>query len=138
MSNRILCVGCALAGLLLGFAYPAAAQPGPSPAGQAYKEELVSESLRFQARVDEVAHALGEDARFKNLTHEQRAQTVEFVAGNLLFVLFHELGHALVSEMGLPVLGKEEDAVDAYAVLAMLMTGNKVSAIKRLAEVRAV
>jgi hypothetical protein len=127
MPNRILCVVCALAGILLGFAFPAAAQPAPSPARQAYKQELVSESLLFQARVEQVAHAMGEDARFKNLTHEQRAKTVEFVSGNLLFVLFHELGHALVSEMGLPVLGKEEDAVDAYAVLAMLMTGNKVS-----------
>jgi hypothetical protein len=35
---------------------------------------------------------------------------VEFVAGNMLFVLLHELGHAAITEMGLPVLGRMEDA----------------------------
>ena len=33
---------------------------------------------------------------------------VEFVVGNLLFVLGHEAGHAAIREMGLPVVGREE------------------------------
>src|SRR3954447_20893221 len=30
------------------------------------------------------------------------------------FVLFHEVGHALVDQWDLPVVGREEDAVDAF------------------------
>ncbi len=35
------------------------------------------------------------------------------------FVLFHELGHALVDQWSLPVLGREEDAVDAFSTIFM-------------------
>ncbi len=38
------------------------------------------------------------------------------LAGHLAFTAYHELGHALVSELDLPVLGKEEDAVDRLAI----------------------
>ena len=34
--------------------------------------------------------------------------------------MFHEFGHALVSEFELPVLGKEEDAVDSFANITMI------------------
>jgi hypothetical protein len=43
-----------------------------------------------------------------------------FAMGNVLFILFHELGHAMISEFELPVLGREEDAVDNFA--SMLLT----------------
>jgi hypothetical protein len=43
-----------------------------------------------------------------------------FAMGNVLFIMFHELGHALISEFELPVLGREEDAVDNFA--SMLLT----------------
>lgn len=42
-----------------------------------------------------------------------------FVDGNLLFVAFHEMGHALVSEFDLPIAGREEDAVDRLAIWLM-------------------
>lgn len=45
---------------------------------------------------------------------------VVFVLGNTIFTLFHELGHALIDKLEIPVLGREEDAVDALAVLMML------------------
>src|SRR5262249_8978361 len=45
----------------------------------------------------------------------------------MLFVLLHETGHALVTEMGLPVLGREEDAADAYATVTMLKMGSSFS-----------
>ena len=45
------------------------------------------------------------------------------MAGNALFTLAHELGHAAVGEFNLPVLGREEDAVDAFATLALLHIG---------------
>jgi hypothetical protein len=35
------------------------------------------------------------------------------------FVLFHEIGHALVHQWQLPVLGREEDAVDAFSTIFM-------------------
>src|SRR3546814_7327239 len=43
-----------------------------------------------------------------------------FVLGNTIFTRFHELGHALVDKLEIPVLGREVDAVDALAVLLML------------------
>lgn len=39
------------------------------------------------------------------------------------FVLLHEMGHALVHLLDLPVLGKEEDAVDALAAVLMTQAG---------------
>jgi hypothetical protein len=50
---------------------------------------------------------------------------VEFVVGNLLYVATHEMGHAVISEMDLPVLGREEDAADEFAVLTALQHGEK-------------
>lgn len=44
----------------------------------------------------------------------------DYVAGNLLFIAFHEAGHLLISDFELPVLGREEDAVDNLATLLLL------------------
>lgn len=41
----------------------------------------------------------------------------------LSFVFFHEFGHALVDQFNLPVLGREEDAVDDFATLFLLSLG---------------
>jgi hypothetical protein len=43
-----------------------------------------------------------------------------YIAGNLLFIAFHEAGHMLISELELPVLGREEDAVDNLATLLLI------------------
>jgi Putative metallopeptidase len=51
----------------------------------------------------------------------------EFVSGNLLFVLLHELGHVAITQMGLPVLGKIEDAADTFATLMLLRIGSEFS-----------
>lgn len=64
------------------------------------------------------ASAFEED--FKDLSDQQVKDTVEFAFGNALFFLFHEAGHMLVSEYNLPVLGKEEDAVDTLSTLLLL------------------
>jgi DNA-binding Xre family transcriptional regulator len=77
--------------------------------------------------MDEAAADMGGHSRLKNAPHQKRMDTVAFIAGNLLFVLLHETGHALVTEMGLPVLGREEDAVDAYASVTMLKMGSEFS-----------
>jgi hypothetical protein len=52
---------------------------------------------------------------------------VEFVVGNTLFVLLHEMGHVIITEMRLPVLGREEDAADTFAALALLKMGTSFS-----------
>lgn len=62
----------------------------------------------------------------KGLTEEQIGDTVEFAFGNALFFLFHEAGHMLVSEFDLPVLGREEDAVDTLSTLLLLEAGADV------------
>ena len=41
----------------------------------------------------------------------------DFVADNLVAIFYHELGHALIDQLELPVLGKEEDAADILSVL---------------------
>jgi hypothetical protein len=65
------------------------------------------------------------DPRYnKGKTPQQIKDSVEFVTGNVLFVLGHETAHALIGEMALPVLGKEEDAADALATIVALKMGN--------------
>lgn len=41
-------------------------------------------------------------------------------AGALMFILLHEMGHALIDIQGLPVLGREEDAADQIAAYLIL------------------
>jgi hypothetical protein len=40
-----------------------------------------------------------------------------FVQGNVLGTLYHEIGHAMIDVLQLPVLGQEEDAADTLAVV---------------------
>ena len=40
-----------------------------------------------------------------------------FVADNLVAIFYHELGHALIDQLELPVLGKEEDAADSLSAV---------------------
>lgn len=46
----------------------------------------------------------------------------DFVLGTTLTFMLHEVGHALVDLWGLPVLGREEDAADAFSILYLLDT----------------
>jgi Putative metallopeptidase len=85
----------------------------PSPEAQA-------QLAAFQVRVDDLARALANEPGLKRLSQQQRQATVEFVIGNMLFVASHEMGHAVISELELPVLGREEDAADDFAILAAL------------------
>ncbi|SIQ59376.1 Putative metallopeptidase [Rhizobium sp. RU33A] len=56
----------------------------------------------------------------EELTAEQVEEGQRFVVNNAIFILFHEAGHMLVSEFNLPVLGREEDAVDALSSVLLL------------------
>jgi len=91
---------------------PALSQSGQSPADK---------------RMDDAAGAMSSAPRMEALSDAQRKQLVEFVAGNVAFVLTHEMGHVVVSELGLPVLGRLEDAADSFAIVTMLDMDTDIS-----------
>ena len=95
-------------------ALPLQAQKAPEPKG-------------MRARMENAITEMGGDTRTKKMSQQEQQDLVEFVAGNMLFVGFHEMGHALVSQLRLPVLGREEDAADSFATLAMLEEGTEFS-----------
>lgn len=106
----------AATGLLLLGSGIALTQPAPS-----------TPSPRFHERVEELARALQNNPRLKSLTEQQRLDRLEFVMGNTLFALLHEMGHVAIDEMKLPVLGREEDEADAFAALRLLRIGSDFS-----------
>ena len=67
------------------------------------------------------------DALVMQMSEATRRDRVDFVVGNMLFVGFHELGHALVHQLRLPLLGRAEDAADSFATLALLNEGSALS-----------
>ena len=40
-----------------------------------------------------------------------------FVASNLISVFYHELGHAVIDTMQVPIFGQEEDAAEVFSIL---------------------
>ena len=85
---------------------------------------LVQAKDSVDVRITEASDRLtGLSASVAALHPHERERLVQFVVGNALFILGHELGHALVSDFRLPVLGREEDAVDIFATLALLHAG---------------
>ena len=58
--------------------------------------------------------------RINQLSDEQYNDMMRFVMGNALFIMFHESGHMLIDELQVPVLSKEEDAVDAMSTIFLL------------------
>jgi hypothetical protein len=52
---------------------------------------------------------------------------VEFITGNILFVMLHELSHGAVNQMDLPVVGREEDAADSFASVRLIQVGSDFS-----------
>lgn len=63
----------------------------------------------------------------QELTNAQRDAAITFTLNNTRHTLLHEIGHMFVDQFGLPVLGKEEDAVDTFATLVMLDEGTPAS-----------
>jgi DNA-binding Xre family transcriptional regulator len=102
---------------------PPAAPSQTTPSQTAPPSAAPAPSGKMGAGVSE----LGKDQRLKGMSQAQQMDMIEFVAGNMLFVGFHELGHALIHELGLPVLGREEDAADSFAAIAMINIGTDFS-----------
>ena len=85
----------------------------------ALSAEAVSKET-LEQRVVDTARVIEKHRHYRNMSPERVERGVEFVTGNILFVISHESGHALVSELEIPVLGHEEDAVDAFATIMLL------------------
>src|SRR5262249_17504799 len=75
----------------------------------------------YSAKIDTGVHT--------SLSHapQTRRDMADFGVGNWLFVLMHEMAHAHVTEMALPVLGREEDAADSFAAITLLKMGSEFS-----------
>lgn len=56
-------------------------------------------------------------------TPDQIAAKATYFVGNMAWMTMHEFGHALIAEYSLPVLGKEDDAVDSFATINMIVDG---------------
>lgn len=67
------------------------------------------------------AAALGcGQAGAQELDAQQQKDAMTFAMHDAVFTTYHEIGHLLVGELELPVLGKEEDAADALATILLL------------------
>ena len=60
---------------------------------------------------------------FNDLDTKEQDFVRDYVVGTSTFTLLHEVGHMLVDQYELPVLGREEDAVDLLAAIIMLESG---------------
>ncbi len=49
-----------------------------------------------------------------------QASSAEAILGSTAFIMLHEIGHALVHNLDIPITGREEDAVDDLAALVAL------------------
>jgi Putative metallopeptidase len=93
-------------------ARPADAQPAPAAPTSA------------QAKVDAFAQSLVKNPKFKKLSPQYLQAATEFVIGNTLFVMLHELGHAATNQLKIPVLGRKEDAADIFAATRLIKFNN--------------
>jgi Putative metallopeptidase len=110
-------------------AQPVPSQPAAAPESSAPPEAASKVGLKkFQERIDAAALALRDsNPQFKNLSPKYLQGIAEFVSGNMLFVLLHELGLASITQMGLPVVGRIEDAADSFAALRLIRVGDDFS-----------
>jgi Putative metallopeptidase len=85
------------------------------------------EPSNFEERMQSAASALESSVQLRDRSPQYRQNLAEFVSGNLLFVLCHEIAHVAMTQMRLPVLGKAEDAADSFATLRMIKVGSAFS-----------
>jgi Putative metallopeptidase len=114
--------------LFLFFLMSGAAPAQQPPAHLSPPPQSQTPPGKLQERLDETVHALRENnPRYKDLSPQYVQGLVEFVSGNMLFVVLHEMAHVAITQMGLPVLGRAEDAADSYAALRLIRSGTDFS-----------
>lgn len=77
--------------------------------------------MRFLASTLVLVFALTFGAQAQQTEEEFELEAVTFALNNATYVLYHEIGHMLIGELDIPVLGKEEDAADNLATLFLLV-----------------
>ena len=75
---------------------------------------------RIQAGIDKAIEAIGHSPRMTQMSPQEKRDLVEFAVGKTLFVMAHEMGHIVINELDLAVLGREEDAADSFAIILAL------------------
>jgi Putative metallopeptidase len=95
---------------------PADAQPAPA--------QTPAAPTSAQAKVDAFAKELAKNPKFKKLSPKYLQAATEFVIGNTLFAMLHELGHAATNQLKIPVLGRKEDAADIFAATRLIKFNN--------------
>lgn len=83
------------------------------------------DSRDCEERLEAAVAAVSTHPRVKDVPPAKIKATTEFALGNTLFALLHEMAHGLIADLGLPVLGREEDAADAFATVTMLEMKNE-------------
>ena len=110
------------------FSQPSSSLSSPPQSPAVPEPVSEAKSGGFQARIDAAAQALREgNPRFKGLSPKYVQERAEFVSGNMLFVLLHEMAHVAITQMDVPVLGKTEDAADSFAALRLIRVGSDFS-----------
>ena len=104
----------------LGWRPWAMALPLVAFAGGALWAEPPVDPRDCEERLEAAVASVAAHPRVKDVPPAKIRATTEFVLGNSLFALLHEMAHGLITDLGLPVLGREEDAADAFATLAIL------------------
>ncbi len=88
---------------------PPAAAPSSPPSADAFQRDISKVARLFQG-----------SPRLRKLSQTAREDLVKFVIGNVVFVMLHELAHAMVADLAIPMLGPEEDAADYFAIVELL------------------
>ena len=74
----------------------------------------------FEERVKAIASSFKSNPSLKKLPQTQLENLMNFMVGNMLFILNHEMAHVIINDFHLPVLGQEEDAADDFAIVTSL------------------
>ena len=99
----------------------------PAPSARPLGPVADHREAEFRTRLDAALPVLADEPSLNGVSHDERYRAAEFVVGNLLHTALHEIGHGLIDAMGLGVLGREEDAADAFATVTMLDLGGSFS-----------
>lgn len=77
----------------------------------------------FDSEADEIVvsyEAVEQDRQLFEAAGNEGDDAWNAAITNFEFFLYHEVGHALVDNLELPITGKEEDAVDGFAALVVV------------------
>lgn len=69
--------------------------------------------------ISNIARKAANDSNLGNLDRESRVGM-----GAVIFIVFHQFGHALIDLLNLPIVGREEDVADQIAAYVIMNSGN--------------